>query len=81
VPRPCEEREPRDGVNALALTPDGGLLFTLGRYGKLRVEEVATGAELLQRQFPGDVMAALALSADGSMLALGSGPNTRRLFL
>jgi WD40 repeat protein len=75
------EREPREGVNAVAITPDGKLVFTLDSNGKLRVEEVATGAELLRQQFPGDVMAALALSPDGSMLALASGPNTRKLFL
>jgi WD40 repeat protein len=75
------ERERMDGANALALSPDGELLFSLGREGKLRVEEVATGAELLRQKFPGDVAASLALSPDGSTLALASGPNSRRLFV
>lgn len=75
------ERPPREGVNALALTPDGKLLFTLDRDGKLRIEEVDTGAELLRQQFPGDVTAALALSPDGSTVAVGSGPNTHKLFV
>jgi WD40 repeat protein len=75
------EREPREGVNAVAMTPDGKLVFTLDRDGKLRVEEVATGAELLRQQFPRDVMASIAVSPDGSTLALGSGPNTHKLFV
>jgi WD40 repeat protein len=75
------ERPPLEGVNGLTMSPDGRMLFTLDRNGKLRVEEVATGAELLRQQFPGDVMAHLALSPDGSMIALGSGPNTHKLFV
>jgi WD40 repeat protein len=75
------EREPREGVNAAALAPDGKLVFTIGRGGNLRVEEVATGAELLTQKFPGDVMASLAVSPDGSTLALASGPNTHKLFV
>lgn len=75
------EREPREGVHAIALTPDGNLLLSLGRSGALQIEEVATGVELLRQQFPGDVVAYLAISADGSTLALGSGPNTHKLYL
>ena len=75
------EENPRQGHNSVALTPDGKLLLTLDREGNLRVHELATGAELLQHQFPGDVMAHLALSADGSTLALASGPNTRKVFV
>jgi WD40 repeat protein len=75
------ERQPLEGVNGLTLSPDGKMLFTLDGHGKLRVEEVATGAELLRQQFPGDVMAHLAISPDGSMLALGSGPNTHKIFV
>ncbi len=74
------ERLPREGVNALTLSPDGKMLFTLDRNGKLRVEEVETGAELLRQQFPGDVLACLVISPDGSTLALGSGPNTQKIF-
>jgi WD40 repeat protein len=75
------ERSPREGVNAVALTRDGKLLLSLGRDGKLRVEEVETGVELLRQQFPGDVGAALSLSADGSTIAVASGPNTHKLLL
>jgi WD40 repeat protein len=42
---------------------------------------VETGQELLRQQFPGDVLATLALSPDGSTVALGSGPNSHKLFL
>ncbi|MCI0455899.1 MAG: sigma-70 family RNA polymerase sigma factor [Gemmataceae bacterium] len=75
------ERQRLDGSHALALSADGGLLFSIGRTGKLRVEEVATGAERLRQKFPGDVGASLALSPDGKTLALSSGPNSRKLFL
>jgi WD40 repeat protein len=76
-----QEREPRDGVNALALSPDGKLLFTLGGMGSLRIVEVETGVELLRQQFPRDVMSHVALSPDGSTLAVASGPNTRKIFV
>jgi RNA polymerase sigma factor (sigma-70 family) len=75
------ERPARDGVNALTLTPDGKLLFTFDRNGQLRIAEVSTGTELLRQQFPGDVMAALAISPDGATVAVGSGPNTRKIFV
>ncbi len=75
------EEKPRDGAHALALSPNGDLLFSIGREGIVRIEEVATGAELLRQKFPGDVLASLALSPDGTMLALSSGPNTRKLFV
>jgi WD40 repeat protein len=75
------ECEARDGANALALSPDGDLLFSLGHEGKLRVQEVATGVELLRQKFPGDIGSSLAVSPDGSTLAVATGPNTHKLFL
>jgi WD40 repeat protein len=66
----------------LAFTPDGKLLVSLGaRSGILRVEEIASGAELLRHSFPGDGINHLALSPDGETLAVISGPNTRKLFV
>jgi RNA polymerase sigma factor (sigma-70 family) len=75
------DRDVLDGVHALTFTPDGKLLMSLGRNGALRIEEVDTGLELLRHQFPGDVLAYIALSPDGSTLAMNSGPNTRKLFV
>jgi RNA polymerase sigma factor (sigma-70 family) len=76
---------PRDDLDvdhcSFAFTPDGKLLLSLGDSGILRVEEVATGAELLRQQFPRDILAEIAVSSDGSTLAVASGPNTRRLYL
>ena len=46
------ERQALKGVNGLTMSPDGEKLFTLDHDGNLRVEEVATGAELLRQQFP-----------------------------
>jgi WD40 repeat protein len=66
---------------SLAFTPDGQLLLSLGDSGVFRVEEVATGAELLRQQFPRDILPTLALSPDGQTVAVASGPNTRKLFL
>jgi RNA polymerase sigma factor (sigma-70 family) len=76
------DRESRDGASALALSPGGDLLFSLSYTGKLRVEEVATGVELLRQKFPGDVAGtSLAISPDGSTLAVATGANTHKLFL
>jgi WD40 repeat protein len=71
----------RRGFNSVALTPDGKLLLALDGDGDLSVHELANGTELLKHKFPGDVMAHLALSGDGSTLALASGPNTRKVFV
>jgi WD40 repeat protein len=66
----------------LAFSPDSKLLFSSSsREGFLRIEEISSGKELSQRKFPSDVLSGMALSNDGSYLALSSGPNTRKLFL
>jgi RNA polymerase sigma factor (sigma-70 family) len=76
------KRTDRDGGRcSMAFTADGKLLASLGDSGVLRIEEVATGVELLQHLFPRDILASLALSPDGSTLAISSGPNTRKLYL
>jgi WD40 repeat protein len=75
------ERSPREGVNALAITPDGKLVFILDGNGKLRIEEVDTGAVLLTQQFPRDVSAALAMSPDGATVAVATGPNSRKTLI
>lgn len=64
----------------LAFSPDGKHLFSLGDSGTLRVEEIASGKELLHKVFPRDG-GKLALSADGEHLAVASGVNTNKLFL
>jgi RNA polymerase sigma factor (sigma-70 family) len=67
---------------ALAFSPDSKLLLSLGsRNGVLRVEEIASGEELLRHQFPRDVLAYLALSPDGQTLAVISGPNSRKMYV
>jgi WD40 repeat protein len=67
---------------ALAFTSDGKFLMSMGsRTGLLRIEEVASGVEILNHQFPRDVMGSLAISPDGSTVAVGSGPNTHKLFV
>jgi RNA polymerase sigma factor (sigma-70 family) len=66
---------------ALAFSPDGKLLVSMGNNGALRIEEVATGVELLRHQFPRDVVGYLALSPDGSTLGVASGPNTHKLYV
>ncbi len=66
---------------ALAITPDGQFLFSLGRNGIVRIEEIATGVEILRQLFPGDILADLVLSPDGTTLAVATGPNTRGVYL
>ena len=53
----------------------------MGNHGILRVEEIASGTEILQQKFQGDNSAALDLSPDGKTLAIVSGPNVRKFFL
>jgi RNA polymerase sigma factor (sigma-70 family) len=65
----------------MAFTPDGKLLASLGDNGILRIEEIASGVEILQQKFPRDIVATLAFSADGSLLAVSSGPNTHKLYV
>jgi RNA polymerase sigma factor (sigma-70 family) len=72
--------EPTDHV-ALAFTPDGRVLVSHSGSGIVRLEEVATGAELLRHQFPGDVTGDLALSADGKVIAVATGWNSRKVFV
>jgi RNA polymerase sigma factor (sigma-70 family) len=75
------EGEALDGINTVVLRPQGKLLFTLDGKGTLQALELATGAEVARQVFPGDSFAALAVSPDGSTLAVASGPNSRKLFL
>ncbi len=76
---PRDSREVDSG--SLAFTPDGRLLMSLGENGALRIEEIASGVELLRQQFPRDSSPQLALSPDGSTLAVASSSNTNKLFL
>ena len=67
--------------SALAFSPDGKLLFSIGNNGILRIEDIVSGKELLQKKFPRDNSAHLAVSADGKFLAITTGVNTHKLFL
>jgi WD40 repeat protein len=75
-------RESRD-VNrpSLALTPDGKFLVYLGNTGVLRIEEIASGNEVLNYKFPPDVNCSIAISSNGQSIAVATGPNSRRFFL
>jgi WD40 repeat protein len=65
---------------SLAFGPEGKILASIGSNGLLRIEEVAaTGVEVAQRQFPRD-FGTLALSPDGSTLAISTGPNSHKLY-
>src|SRR5207247_10705298 len=72
-------------LGELALSADGKMLFSLSSKGLLRIEDVASGAQLRQWQFPGfDIMAAhLTLSPAGSVIALARRQNRHlgRLFV
>jgi WD40 repeat protein len=66
---------------ALAFTPDRRILASLGGAGILRLEEIATGTELLRQKFSPDILSDIAFSPDGSLLAVAAGPNARKVFL
>jgi RNA polymerase sigma factor (sigma-70 family) len=75
-------RPERDGNHcSLVFTPDAKFLASLGGAGAVRIEEIATGTELLRQKIPGDVVSEMALSPDGNTMALWSGPNSHRLYL
>jgi WD40 repeat protein len=73
-------REGHERGNSLAFSPDGKLLFSATREGNLRVEEVATGAELLRENVSAGSYAALALSPDGKVPASARDDGTVRLW-
>src|SRR5262249_16001084 len=62
----------------LAFSPDGRLLFSFGRAGTLRVEEIASKKERLARTFAKFDGQGLAVSRDGEQLAIAT---SRQLFL
>jgi RNA polymerase sigma factor (sigma-70 family) len=66
---------------SMAFTPDGKILASLNASGTLRLEEIATGTELLRHKFPADILTDLTLSPDGKILAVATGPNTRKVFV
>ena len=82
----------RDSDLALAFTPDGKSLISLGNSGMFRVEEITSGVELLHREFPRDGTGpllffprddpgSLLLSPDGKLVAIWTGPITCKLYL
>jgi WD40 repeat protein len=73
--------ERRVGRLAMAFRPDGKLLFSLGEDGNFCVEEVASGKQILRRQVPRDGSPTLALSPDGSTVAISTGSNTVKFLL
>jgi RNA polymerase sigma factor (sigma-70 family) len=66
---------------SLGFTPDGKILASFGPSGIVRLEEIATGRELLRRNFPPDISGEIALSPDGTVLAVATGPNARKVFI
>jgi RNA polymerase sigma factor (sigma-70 family) len=75
-------RNPPDGYeNTLAFSRDNKNLMSLSPRGTFRIEEIATGTEILMHAFPRDASNSFALSPDGKTIALASGPNSRKVFL
>ncbi len=71
----------RDSDLALAFTPDGKSLISLRNSGVVRIEQIASGVELLHRNFRRDGTGSLVLSPDGKLVAIWTGANTRKLYL
>jgi WD40 repeat protein len=59
----------------IALTPDGKLLMILSGEGKLTLHELPSGIEILSHRLPRSGESQLALSSDGSTLAIAGGDN------
>jgi eukaryotic-like serine/threonine-protein kinase len=58
------------GINALAFSPDNRRLVVTSRYGDaVKIFDVMTGQELLTIEEPGGVLAPVAFSPDGNVLA------------
>lgn len=70
-----------DSDLALAFTPDGKSLISLGYKGILRIEEIRSGVEQLHRDFPRDGTGTLVVSPAGKLVAIWSGANTQKLYL
>jgi WD40 repeat protein len=68
-------------AHQMAFTPDGKLLVSLGTSGLLRIDELASGVEILQEKFARDNSPALALSPDGATIAVSTGANTGKFYL
>jgi WD40 repeat protein len=70
--RTFARKDERMDPGCLAFSPDGKVLASLGEQDVVRLEEVATGAELLRHKFPRGVTRALAFSPDGKLLAVAT---------
>ncbi len=75
--RAFRRTDSNEDIQCLAFSPDGKLVASLGRSGVLRLEEIASGAEILRQQFPGDIQSHLAFSPDGKRLLSASGTEAR----
>ncbi len=69
------------GISGIAVTPDGKMLMILDGEGKLRFHELPTGTELLSHRLPGGAEGHLALSPDGSTLAVACARDTRNTII
>jgi WD40 repeat protein len=67
--------------HAMAFTPDGKFLISVGTAGNIYIEEVASGVEILRQRIPPDNGPQIAISPDGSQIAVCSGPNTGQVLL
>src|SRR5262249_31586571 len=68
-----EEFASSPGSAALAFSPDGKRLASLGGSGILLVTEIATGKERRRHRFPEGHDPELAFSPDGTLLAVATG--------
>jgi WD40 repeat protein/serine/threonine protein kinase len=69
-----------DGVQSMALSPDGNIVATGTWFTDLRLWDAETGREIRKLEGHGEAVAALAFSPDGQWLASGSYDDTVRIW-
>jgi RNA polymerase sigma factor (sigma-70 family) len=78
--RTFSEKGRKTNQTSLTFTPDGKQLISIAD-GVACFEDIASGKELLRRQFSSDVLPTFALAPNGETVAIAPGANTWKFYL